>query len=195
MSSPGLQVFSAGSIIGRTLEGTVNQIAVSNKDGDAGDPTVSFDTYRVLSTQPCFLATVGTTISDVTGNSTAYTVLFDTVVFDQGPNYTAGTGLFTAPVTGKYFFYSCLALQDIGAAHTLNYLTFATSATGAYIVRSGKLSTIVGADGLISVQGRITVNMSSGNTCKIAITVGGGTKIVDVYGDGKSSYFCGYLCL
>ena len=43
-NSSGIVVFSAGSFLGRTITGTANQIAVSNGDGIAGNPTLSLTT-------------------------------------------------------------------------------------------------------------------------------------------------------
>lgn len=50
--------------------------------------------------QPAFRAT-NTLVSNVTGDGTAYTVVFATEVFDQGSDFD-GTSTFTAPVTGRY---------------------------------------------------------------------------------------------
>jgi hypothetical protein len=54
--------------------------------------------------QPGFCATSSATISDVTGDGTCYTIVFNTESYDIGANYNNGTGIFTAPVTGKYLF-------------------------------------------------------------------------------------------
>lgn len=54
--------------------------------------------------QPAFLAYVNTTITDVTGDGTTYTVIFDVESFDQGSNFNLGTSTFTAPVAGLYLF-------------------------------------------------------------------------------------------
>ncbi len=53
--------------------------------------------------QTAFLAYVATTITNVTGDGTEYTIIFDTEVYDQNNDFTLGSSTFTAPVTGKYF--------------------------------------------------------------------------------------------
>lgn len=54
--------------------------------------------------QPAFLVYLNTTVTDVTGDTTAYTVIYDTEVFDQNGDFDLATGTFTAPITGKYRF-------------------------------------------------------------------------------------------
>ncbi len=67
-------------------------------------------TNRLINTsQPCFEAYVNTSITDITGDATVYTVIFDTEVYDIGSNFNLATSVFTAPVTGKYLFhFGCL---------------------------------------------------------------------------------------
>lgn len=194
-SQSGIQVLTTTGLVGRTITGTTNQYSVSNGDGVSGEPTVGFDTNRVLSTQPCFLAKVSGTNSNVTGNNTNYTIVYDNEVFDQGGNYNPASGVFTAPVTGKYYFCSSVTLSGLLVTHTQIYLQFASSATGNYLVRPGKLFSILGADGMITIQGSIIITMSSGNTMSNNLQISGGTQVVDVYGNNDSSWFSGYLCL
>lgn len=54
--------------------------------------------------QPAFLAYVNTSIPNVTGDGTVYTIIYDTEVFDQNSDFNLGTSVFTAPVTGRYQF-------------------------------------------------------------------------------------------
>lgn len=55
--------------------------------------------------QTAFLAYVNTTITNVTGDGTVYTVIFDTEVYDQNADFNLGTSTLTAPVTGNYSLY------------------------------------------------------------------------------------------
>lgn len=61
--------------------------------------------------QPSFLAYLNTTVTNVSGDATEYTVIFDTEVFDQNADFNLATSVFTAPVTGRYFMqFSSLIL-------------------------------------------------------------------------------------
>ena len=52
--------------------------------------------------QPAFLAYLETSVLNVTGDGTEYTVIYDTEVFDQNSDFDLATSTFTAPVTGRY---------------------------------------------------------------------------------------------
>lgn len=70
--------------------------------------------------QPAFLAYLGTTDSNVTGNNTQFNIGSGnalTEVFDQNADFVT-TGTFTAPVTGRYF---------LEFAHRVNETTNSTS--------------------------------------------------------------------
>jgi hypothetical protein len=66
--------------------------------------------------QPAFLATLSTTQTNVTGTGTQYTIICNTEIFDQGSDYNNATGVFTAPITGRYFFCAKIFLTDCTVA-------------------------------------------------------------------------------
>ena len=51
--------------------------------------------------QPAFFARKSSTTNNLSVD-TAHTIVFDSEVFDQGADYNNSTGIFTAPVTGRY---------------------------------------------------------------------------------------------
>lgn len=59
-------------------------------------------------TQPAFTGFVTTTQNNVTGDATFYLVINYTEIFDVANNFNATTGIFTAPVTGKYMFFAAV---------------------------------------------------------------------------------------
>lgn len=189
IATVGLQSFSAGTFSGRTLTGTTNQYAVASGDGDAGDPTVSFDTYRILNTQPSFLVTMTTPVTNATGNGTNYTVVYNNVVFNQAVTYNNTTGILTVPFTGKWFFYTSITLQGLLVTHTTSDIDFSQVGVADYIVRTGSVFPILGADGLVSIQGGIMLSMGGTATFKVILIVNGGTKVVGVT---ASSWLAGY---
>lgn len=79
-------------LAGSVALGTTNVMRVSTA-GEINKPL-----------QPAFLAYLNTTVNNVTGDATVYTVIFDTEVYDQNADFNLGTSTFTAPVTGKYYF-------------------------------------------------------------------------------------------
>ncbi len=102
-----------------TIGNTTGASAV-NIDTGTGDFTLDSATGNIITAldtgeitkplQPAFLAYVSSTINNVTGTGTAYTVIFDTEVFDQNADYNTASGVFTAPVTGRYFLQSLVCI-------------------------------------------------------------------------------------
>ena len=66
--------------------------------------------------QSCFSAYNNLAQSNVTGDDTMYTVLFDTERFDLNGDFASNT--FTAPVTGKYFVHGAISLDAGSSSNT-----------------------------------------------------------------------------
>lgn len=144
--------------------------------------------------RPAFLVYVSSTLANVTGDSTSYTVLFDTTVKDIGTNYAAGTGKFTAPIAGQYALAAGLMLDDIAIAHTDAYISIVTSNRTYRPMRLNPFP-IIGGGGFLGMQAVVNcADMDVGDTAHVTILVDGGTKVVDVVGSATLwSYFSGHL--
>lgn len=143
--------------------------------------------------QPAFLAYNSAQDDDVTGDGTAYTIICDTEVFDQNSDYNNGTGVFTAPVTGRYFLQGHVFILGYGAAHTngnWNIVTSNRTYNASYLN-----PVAVGVGGNSCAFGGSTLSdMDAADTASFTITVTGGTKTVDVLGEaGATTRFDGYL--
>jgi len=106
-----------------TLASTANQVTATLSGTQY---TLSLPVAVTTSTQPLFHASLINNVSGATGDATVYTVLFDNVLFDQNSNYTAGSGTFTAPVTGKYIF-SVGCEYNNGGTESVNVLNLVTT--------------------------------------------------------------------
>ena len=119
-SGVNVRIVAAGSSAGDAwsryaIEGvTEYSLGVDNSDSDAlcltNTNTLNGTNYMRVSSagefnyplQPAFLAYLTTSVTDVSGDGTEYTIIYDTEVFDQNSDFNLGTSTFTAPVTGKY---------------------------------------------------------------------------------------------
>lgn len=137
--------------------------------------------------QPAFLA-VASLQSDVTGDSTVYTILYATEIFDQNSNFASPT--FTAPYTGRYQFNATTELDDLGAGNTSGDITIVSS-NRSVAVSSLNWGAVRASSNIYRVESSILLDMDAADTCTITVQIVGGTKIVDV--GATHTTFSGYL--
>lgn len=118
----------------------------------------------------------GSLQSNVTGDGTAYTVLFDTETFDPGNNFASNT--FTAPVSGKYQLNLLMRFGDFGTS---------TSAIAAIVTSNREYRWFdswasTPPNAYITATIAVLADMDAGDTATINLTVSGGTKTTDING-------------
>ncbi len=142
--------------------------------------------------QPAFLAYVGTTITNVTGDGTEYTVIFDNEVYDQNADFNLGTSTFTAPVTGRYFLQFSILVTGgtvIGAANA-RIVTSNRTYNNTMILSPGSTSAC-------SMNMSVLADMDAADTATFTTaTTDTGGKIDDVSGTTSGNlrtFVSGYL--
>ena len=144
--------------------------------------------------QPCFFATKGVAQTDHTGDATFATVSFGTEVFDYGDDLSTGH-VFTAPVSGTYFFNTSVRVIGLTSSHTTGFLYFKSS-NGSYQSWYGNPFAQGAPDGLgnfeVSMMGTMAIDMDASDTCYVQIYITGGGKTVDCVA-GVGSWFGGHL--
>lgn len=140
---------------------------------------------RTMPLQPAFLAYLSSTASNVTGDGTVYTVIFDTEKFDQNNDYNNGTGQFVAPVQGNYLLSCTLLGQQFATSRPTTVAIVTTG--GTYNIGGWNLSSSFAGDWQFS--GSVIASMAASDVATITITTTGGTKVVDVAGSAASPYF------
>jgi hypothetical protein len=143
--------------------------------------------------QPAFLANLSASANNVTGDGTTYVIVFDVERFDQGSNFDTTTGIFTAPITGRYQISFVVALGQLGVANTdMDVQINSSNLTNIQAFRINPTAIVQATEN--SFPGSLLIDMDAADTVKIQVTVSGGTKIVDVVGTtGGGSFFSGYL--
>lgn len=139
------------------------------------------------------LARRGSSATDVTGDGTEYTIIWDTEILDQGSNYDNTTGILTFPVAGNYLIMATIQLIDLAALHNTSQCRLVTTARSYYF---GELNPGIVRNGSnrYTIQTARYVTASAGNTCFVNATVGGSTKTVDIGGANEGfSHFSWHL--
>lgn len=120
-----------------------------------------------------FVATLSSAASNVTGDGTVYTCVWDT---SSGSGYNTSTGIFTAPQTGDYLFIINLYFSGLTLSMTIcSNLLITTSGTyqfGLLSCAGGKSA----ANTFLLPPGIIPVTMSSGDTAYVTSQISNGGK-------------------
>jgi hypothetical protein len=126
-----------------------------------------------------FCAYKSSTTTNVTGSGTSYDYICDTEKHDTGSNYDTGTGVFTAPIDGNYFFATkvfctgCTIATSIG----ISLITTPTEFFNSYWRAASN------AD--LCLQIKASVYLTAGQTCfPRVLVIGEAAQTVDVLGDG-----------
>ena len=154
--------------------------------------------------QPAFLAVLGTTATNVTGDGTSYTLgdtddgVALTEIYDQGNNLTPGAGggaTFTAPVAGRYFFSYAWRMLGITASHTEGFGLIITSNRN-YKVYEGSPTNSASVSNIFALTSSTYADMDLGDICVVLVEVSNGTKVIDVDGTltNENTWFAGSLC-
>ncbi len=146
--------------------------------------------------QPSFFAYKSSTTTNQTGDNTYYTVICDTEEHDTGGNYDHTTGIFTAPVAGRYLFAGAVYYKDLGASTFTGvsvefYKNGATVYASSYVYATGVHDS--NNDAIFPCNTRI-LNLAANDTVIMRTKAFGGTKTADIGGSAnRETYFCGHL--
>jgi len=148
---------------------------------------------RTMPLQPCFRVEIDSDITNVTGDGTAYTVIWDNEAFDIGSNMTTTT--FTAPVDGKYLLYANLYMSDVAAGNTTGMIQLVAGGT-TYTGGTIGIGKIFSTDFCSRYITEI-IDLTASDTVTVVATVSGATKIIDLLGSATTgavySQFFGIL--
>ena len=179
-------------------------IGVDDDDSDAlkinqggASPSAGTNTWKMtaageltMPTQSAFKAHLGTTATNVTGDGTSYTAIFNTEIYDQNADYNNATGVYTCPVTSKCQFNSTLELGGLAAAHTSGTFSLVTSNYTYIMLRDvSVVRTAANTEG-ITLSG--CCEMDAADTAYVTILISGGALAVDVI-LGAPTFFDGTI--
>jgi len=139
-------------------------------------------------TLPSFLAKQLTDQTNVTGDGTAYTVTFTTVVYDNSSNFSGNT-TFTAPVSGHYLFGFSLVLTGVTAGMVIGTIDYSVNG-GTILYRATEVNVTAVSAGVVNVwavSGSQAISLSATNTVVLLVNVIGAAKVITVQGQTAST--------
>lgn len=173
------------------------RMSVGSALGTSDAFVMSADGELNLPTQCAFSAYKSSTASNVTGDNTQYQIPFDTEVFDIGSNYNNTTGVFTAPITGKYMITASIAWNiNPASGGTLSDFYLITSNRNYINCEWPTERTCAGFYGpntYLSGSTCIAVDMDASDTAHIVFYSFYGSKVDEVIGGARITIFTGYL--
>jgi hypothetical protein len=139
-------------------------------------------------TVPTVCMYLSSSVSNVTGNGTAYTILFDSIVSGfSSSGYNTGTGIYTVPVTGNYFICTSFKFTNIinGANGNLS-----TIVNNVYTSRISEYSCTAAKSpsNTFCVNGNVVLNLTAGNTVSINAQLNNGSAASVGIAGGTSPY-------
>ena len=142
--------------------------------------------------QPAFLATIGSTQSNVADNTT---LNFSSEIFDNNADFNTSNYTFTAPVTGKYFISFGVRLDSVDTGSDYVRVRCVTSngvrGGAASIFDPGSLS---GGPTFWGLGDSLLCDMDANDTATINFAYNNGAQQVDFPGDNpEQTHFSAFL--
>tara|TARA_B100001248_G_scaffold46322_1_gene29508 strand:+ start:411 stop:2981 length:2571 start_codon:yes stop_codon:yes gene_type:complete len=141
--------------------------------------------------QPCFSVAMSSNYS----SGTSHTANFNVERFDQGDNFNTGSnGIFTAPVTGKYYMHAAIQTQAGGTASQVHLMGVGFTVNGSIQESKGSGDQYLGRDTghYITVHAIRILNLAQGDTVQVYILLHG-TVAIEGQGGIDRCNWQGYL--
>lgn len=142
---------------------------------------------RTMPLQPAFLVNLDSSVLNVTGDGTVYTIAWDNEVFDQGSDFNIGTFTFTAPVTGRYLLSLRIRATNLSSSAITDIRGRIVTSNQQYNVYNNTSSGTPSNDGP-GDGATVLADMDAGDTASATLDGSGGSKTINIIGTTSSAF-------
>jgi hypothetical protein len=146
---------------------------------------------------PAFSAYLSVDAANAAGGGAWYNPICDTVLVNNGSCYNAGTGIFTASITGTYVFGVTATFAGFTGGATNIFLQPVVSPTGVAYAFDAQItsSAATNYNNWIILSGEMMVNLAAGEFVQIYVMADGTRTITSIGANGggpRPTRFYGY---
>jgi C1q domain len=144
--------------------------------------------------QSAFSAYKSSASANATGNDVLVSpIIFDTELYDQNSDYNNATGVFTAPITGRYFFEASIQWSSLGAGHVSSQFNIVRVAINTYYGGIQNPGAARSGGNFLTAENGEYIPLTMGDTVIVQTVVGPSTQTVGIDGSAIVTAFGGKL--
>jgi hypothetical protein len=176
-----VQIGATNNTLASIALGTATQVLTSNGPGVA--PTFQAAGGGGVGGTQAFNVYLSASTGNVTGDSTTVTVPYDTVLFDNGSNFSTGNNWYVVPITGQYQFSANLIFGNSAGTNTGTFLELFVGSQVYFLNYNGPYNVALNNG---TANGSITVPCNAGDHVFVQTAVNGNaTKNVFLIGSNQ----------
>ena len=145
---------------------------------------------RTLPLTSAFEARMTSDDNNVSGDNTVFTVIYDVEDFDQNADMNIGTGIFTAPITGRYLLCwgYCMYIDATGGdVERCDLVTSNRTYNGLWRPTKNRVANLDGENGYMSYSQSAICDMDAADTAYLRWISGNNAKADDIIADNSTS--------
>ena len=117
---------------------------------------------------------------NVTGDGTAYPIIFPTTTVNVGSHYSTTTGILTVPFSGVYAGFVLLAMGGFTSSHVDMTIQSVSTVTGTTTLWKGNPWALADSSTNLTVPIGLVNKLTAAEEVYLALTVSGGAQVIDM---------------